>query len=96
MSAAPRTVIAANGSYVPTRVVPNSEFLDAEFLDAAGRPFGKTNREIVEQLETITGIVELGFARETMLKEGVISMDEVQFIHDAKTVEEALRIIQQR
>jgi predicted Rossmann-fold nucleotide-binding protein len=37
-----------------------------------------------------------GFARETMLKEGVISMDEIQFIHDAKTVEEALRIIQQR
>ena len=37
-----------------------------------------------------------GFARETMLKEGVISMDEVQFIHDASTVEEALHIIRQR
>lgn len=67
MSAAPRTVIAANGSYVPTRVVPNSEFLDAEFLDAAGRPFGKTNREIVEQLETITGIVERRYVEDGLL-----------------------------
>ena len=37
-----------------------------------------------------------GFARETMLKEGVISRDEVEFIHDAQTVEEALRIITER
>ena len=37
-----------------------------------------------------------GFARETMLKEGVINGSEVEFIHDAATVEEALRIIRQR
>jgi uncharacterized protein (TIGR00730 family) len=37
-----------------------------------------------------------GFARDTMLKEGVINRDEVEFIHDARTVEEAVRIIQQR
>jgi uncharacterized protein (TIGR00730 family) len=37
-----------------------------------------------------------GFARDTMLKEGVISRDEVEFIHDARTVEEAVRIIRQR
>jgi predicted Rossmann-fold nucleotide-binding protein len=34
-----------------------------------------------------------GFARDTMLKEGVISRDEVEFIHDVPTVEEALRVI---
>jgi len=37
-----------------------------------------------------------GFARETMLKEGVINGSEIEFIHDAATVEEALRIIRQR
>jgi uncharacterized protein (TIGR00730 family) len=37
-----------------------------------------------------------GFARETMLKEGVIGRGEVEFIHDARTVEDALRFIQQR
>jgi len=34
-----------------------------------------------------------GFARDTMLKEGVVTMDEVGFIHDATTVEDAIRII---
>ncbi len=54
----PRTVIAANASYVPTRVVPNSAFLAGSLLDAAGRPFAKPNEEIVAQLEAITGIRE--------------------------------------
>jgi hypothetical protein len=37
-----------------------------------------------------------GFARDTMLKEGVISQDDIGFIHNAPTVEEAVRIIRQR
>lgn len=37
-----------------------------------------------------------GFARETMLREGVISRGEVEFIHDAGTVQEALQLIQKR
>ena len=34
-----------------------------------------------------------GFARDAMLKEGVVTMDEIDFIHDAATVEDAIRII---
>jgi len=58
MPSPPRTVIAANASYVPTRVVPNSAFLAGTLLDSAGRPFAKPNEEIVAQLEAITGIRE--------------------------------------
>ncbi len=58
MPSPPRTVIAANAGYVPTRVVPNSAFLEGSFFDAAGQPFEKSNREIVAQLEAITGIRE--------------------------------------
>jgi len=36
------------------------------------------------------------FAADTMLKQGVISAEDVGFIHDVPTVEEALKIIQQR
>jgi len=36
------------------------------------------------------------FARDVMLKEGVISMEDVDFIHDVATAEEALAIIRQR
>ena len=36
------------------------------------------------------------FAADTMLKQGVIGVEDVGFIHDVPTVEEALKIIQQR
>jgi predicted Rossmann-fold nucleotide-binding protein len=36
------------------------------------------------------------FAADTMLQQGVISAEDVGFIHDVPTVEEALKIIQQR
>jgi len=36
------------------------------------------------------------FARDVMLKEGVISLQDVDFIHDVATPEEALALIQQR
>ena len=58
MPSPPRTVFAATASYVPTRVVPNSDFLDRSLLDSAGRPFAKSNAEVVAQLEAITGIRE--------------------------------------
>ncbi|KAB2968596.1 MAG: ketoacyl-ACP synthase III [Thermoanaerobaculia bacterium] len=58
MPTTPRTVIAATASYVPTRVVPNSDFLERPLLGPDGRPFAKSNREIVAQLEAITGIRE--------------------------------------
>ena len=62
-----RTVIAANAGYVPTRVVPNSDFLDRTLLDSAGRPFAKSNEEIVAQLETITGIRERRYVEDDQL-----------------------------
>ena len=36
------------------------------------------------------------FARETMLNEGVISQEDLDFIHNAATPDEALQIIQER
>ena len=37
-----------------------------------------------------------GFARDVMLKRGTVSEEDVALIHDARSVEEALRIIEQR
>ena len=58
MTAATRTVIVGNASYVPPRVVPNAEFLATRLLDTDGAPFDKPNEQIVAQLEAITGIRE--------------------------------------
>jgi len=54
----PNSVIAATGSAIPPNVVPNSAFLDHEFLDASGRKIDKSNEQIIAQFEAITGIRE--------------------------------------
>ncbi|MGH9420427.1 MAG: 3-oxoacyl-ACP synthase III family protein, partial [Thermoanaerobaculia bacterium] len=53
-----RSVIAATGSHIPPVRVPNSDFLNHDFRDANGARLPKTNAEIVQQFEAITGIKE--------------------------------------
>jgi len=57
-----RTVISATGRHIPSVRVPNDHFLDRDFRDANQRPLGKTNEEIVQQFEAITGIRERRWA----------------------------------
>lgn len=53
-----RSIISGTGSYIPPVRVPNEAFLDRDFRSADGKPLGKTNAEILEQFEAITGIRE--------------------------------------
>ena len=62
-----QSVFSATGSYLPPLRVPNSAFLDRDFRNANGSPIGKTNAEIVEQFEAITGIRERRYAPDDMV-----------------------------
>jgi 3-oxoacyl-[acyl-carrier-protein] synthase III len=62
-----RTVIAATGSYLPSRRVPNADFLGHDFRNTDGSPLGKTNEQILEQFEGITGIAERRYAPDEMV-----------------------------
>lgn len=53
-----RSVIVGTGSHIPEVRVPNEFFLDRDFRTADGKPLGKTNAEILQQFESITGIRE--------------------------------------
>jgi 3-oxoacyl-[acyl-carrier-protein] synthase III len=53
-----RSVIAGTGSYIPPLRVPNEAFLDRDFRTADGKPLDKSNAEILQQFEAITGIRE--------------------------------------
>jgi 3-oxoacyl-[acyl-carrier-protein] synthase-3 len=53
-----RTVITGTGSHIPSRVVPNSDFLGHEFRGPDHKPIDKSNEEILRQFESITGIRE--------------------------------------
>lgn len=50
------TVIVGTGSHIPSVVVPNAAFLQHEFHGPDQKPIPKSNREILEQFESITGI----------------------------------------
>ena len=55
-------VLDGVGSYIPTHVVKNEEFLNAEFYTEAGEPFPDENDVIIRKFEKITGIKERRYA----------------------------------
>jgi 3-oxoacyl-[acyl-carrier-protein] synthase-3 len=61
------TVIAASGSHIPERVVPNEHFLGHDFRDASRKTLDKTNEEILRQFQSITGIRERRYAPDSMV-----------------------------
>ena len=64
------TVIAGTGSHIPSVVVPNDAFLQAEFLGPDQKPIPKSNAEILKQFESITGIRERRY-----VPDGVVTSD---------------------
>jgi 3-oxoacyl-[acyl-carrier-protein] synthase-3 len=62
-----RSIITGTGSYIPPNEVANSDFLDRTFLNADGSPFDKTNEEIIQKFEEITGIKERRYAADDVL-----------------------------
>jgi 3-oxoacyl-[acyl-carrier-protein] synthase-3 len=50
------TTIVGTGSYIPERLVDNSDFLDSEFFDADGHKLDRSNQETVDKFEAITDI----------------------------------------
>lgn len=62
-----RSVITATGSYIPTVVVPNDQFLEHDFRDPDGKKIDKPNKDILKQFESITGIRERRYLPENMV-----------------------------
>ena len=86
-------VITGLGSYIPTIVKKNSDFLSCEFLNEDGSPFPYENEEVIEKFKAITGIEErryalpefnssdLGFfAAEKAIKDANINKEELDYI----------------
>ncbi len=62
-----RSVIVGTGSYIPPRRVLNEELLAREFWGADGKKIDKSNRQIVEQFEAITGIQERRYVDDALV-----------------------------
>jgi len=62
-----RTIITGTGSYIPENIVTNEDFMDNRFLQGNGEPFDKSNRDIIDKFQQITGITERRYADNDMV-----------------------------
>lgn len=62
MNKSTRAVITGTGSYIPEIIIPNSHFLENQFLDSNGNEYDKNNEEIIQKFAEITGIQERRYA----------------------------------
>lgn len=69
-----RSVIVGTGSHIPASVVPNDRFLRHEFLGPGGQKIDKTNEEIVQQFESITGIRERRYVPEDLVTSDIATL----------------------
>lgn len=58
-----QSVITGVGSYIPTIVKKNSDFLNNQFLNEDGSPLGYPNEVVIEKFKAITGIEERRYAK---------------------------------
>jgi 3-oxoacyl-[acyl-carrier-protein] synthase-3 len=58
MSTSIYSVITGTGSYIPTRIVKNEDFLKNEFFETNGEKINKPNQEITDKFLEITTIAE--------------------------------------
>ncbi len=52
------TIITGSGSYIPTKILKNEDFLKSEFYDATGERILQANEEIIQKFKQITEIEE--------------------------------------
>ncbi len=93
MNSSRYAVIVGSGSYLPTEIIPNSHFLAHKFFDTRGTQLDKSNKEIIDKFEEITGIHErryvtndlvasdIGFfAAEQALKSSHVDRESLDYI----------------
>ncbi|MGK2857721.1 MAG: 3-oxoacyl-ACP synthase III family protein [Thermoanaerobaculia bacterium] len=62
-----RTIIVATGSYIPERRIAKEYFLGHDFRGTDGAKIPKTNEEILDQFEAITGISERRYVTDDLV-----------------------------
>jgi 3-oxoacyl-[acyl-carrier-protein] synthase-3 len=88
-----RSIITGTGSYIPPKKVTNNDFLNRTFLNADGSPFDKSNEEIIQKFEEITGIKERRYAADDMLASDMAAEAAGNALQDAELDPEELDYI---
>lgn len=87
------SVITGTGSYIPTVVKKNSDFLTSQFLNEDGTSFVYENAIIIEKFKSITGIEERRYASPELNSSDLAFFAAEKAIADAKIDKEELDYI---
>lgn len=85
--------ITGSGSYIPNRIVANTDFAKHQFLDDDGNPLTYSNEVITEKFRLITGIEERRYVEENLLTSDIAFFAAEKAIEDAKIDPETLDYI---
>jgi 3-oxoacyl-[acyl-carrier-protein] synthase-3 len=88
-----RTVIAGTGSHIPDIVVKNDRFMQHEFLAPDGSRISKSNAEILDQFEAITGIRERRYVADDIVTSDIGFAAAKAAIESSDTDPESLDLI---
>lgn len=66
-----RSIITGTGSYIPSLIKKNSDFIVNRFFTEDKQPIDRPQQEIVDKFKQITGIEERRYAVETMTASGM-------------------------
>ncbi len=77
------SVIIGSGSYIPSKVIKNSEFLNHSFYDADEQLIDRPAEEIIQKFQSITGIQERRYAEDHQVA------SEIGFIAAKKALQQA-------
>lgn len=87
------SVITGTGSYIPSKVVKNENFLANEFYDNDGKKLEKPNQEIIDKFLEITTIAERHFISDHKVTSDIAYFSAVEAIESAKIDKEELDYI---
>lgn len=87
------SIILGSGSYVPTRRIPNEDFLQHAFYDQQGQQLEKMNEVIIQQFEHITGIRERRYVTDDLMASDIAYFAAKEALDSAQVDGETLDYI---
>ena len=85
--------ITGTGTFIPSIIKENKDFLNKEFLNEDGTSFSSDNDEIIEKFKAITGIEERRYAKPELYTSDLAFFAAQNAIEDAKIDKEDLSYI---
>ena len=84
------TIITGTGSYIPTKIIKNSDFLNSTFFEKDQTLVDKTGESVVEKFKDITGISERRWVEEDLTCSDIAAKAAKAAIEDADIDPETL------